>query len=303
MPSIAPDVRKYLRPDVVSRLGSLQLKARLVVEGFLTGLHRSPYHGFSVEFAEHRQYMPGDELKHVDWKVYGRTDRFYVKQYEEETNVRALLILDSSASMRYASAGNISKFEYATYLSAALSYLLLRQQDAIGFALYNTTLQHYFPPRSKLSYLYAILSVLEKVTPSEQTSTATALHQIAERLKRRSLVVLISDFFDQPEEIVGALKHFRHRNHELLVFHILDPRERDFRFTQSAIFEDMETGERITTHPQHIQKSYQEAMERHIRFLQRECRERSIDYVLFDTAQPFDLALRHFLHKRRRIAG
>ncbi len=301
-PAVA-DARKYLKPEVVSQLSSLHLKARLVVEGFLTGLHRSPYHGFSVEFAEHRQYMPGDELKHVDWKVYGRTDRFYVKQYEEETNVRALLILDSSASMGYASGGHIPKFEYATYLAAALSYLLLRQQDAIGFALYNTELQHYFPPRSKLSYLYAILSLLEKTQPSNQTSTATALHQIAERLKRRSLIVLISDFFDQPHEIISALKHFRHRNHEVLAFHVLDPRERDFHFSQSAIFEDMETAQRITTHPQHIQKGYQEAMERYLHFLQRECRERAIDYVLFDTATPFDLALRHFLHKRRRIAG
>lgn len=294
--------RKYLLPEVISQMGSLQLKARLIVEGFLTGLHRSPYHGFSVEFAEHRPYMPGDELRYIDWKVYARSDRFYIKQYEEETNVRALLVLDSSASMRYASAGQISKFEYAIYLAASLAYLLVKQQDAIGFALYNTEIQRYFPPRSKTSYLYEILSVLDTITPSDQTSTARSLHLIAERLKRRSFVILISDLFDQTEDIIKALKHFRHRNHEMMVFHILDPRERDLGFQQSAVFEDMETKERITTYPHQLRKHYQELIQSHIRQLRKECWNRSIDYVLFDTSQPFDFALRHFLHRRQKIS-
>ena len=200
---------QYLHPDVVAKLGSMELRARLVVEGFITGLHKSPFHGFSAEFSEHRQYRSGDDLKHIDWKIFGRSDRYYVKQYEDETNLRCLIAVDKSASMRYASDGHISKFQYASYLAAALSYLVLQQRDAAGLALYNTDVDTYLPPRSKRSYAQELIKALETAEPQDETTTATALHKLAERLTRRGLVVIISDLFDDPQSINQALRHFR----------------------------------------------------------------------------------------------
>ncbi|MBU3742073.1 MAG: DUF58 domain-containing protein [Candidatus Kapabacteria bacterium] len=288
-----------LRPDVVAGLSSMELRARLVVEGFITGMHRSPFHGFSAEFKEHRQYRHGDELKHIDWRIYGRSDRFYVKQFEDETNVRCVIAVDTSASMAYASPGNISKFQYATYLAASLSYLLLHQRDAVGLALYSETLDTYLPPRSKMSYAHELMRTLEHVTPSRTTGTAAAVHALAERLGRRGLVVLISDLFDDADAILHALRHFRHEGHEVLVFHIMDPREVDFNLGNAAVLRDMETGQEITTQPVLLQRSYAEAVDAFCQRMKRGCYDQNIDYTRITTDRPFDEALREYIVKRR----
>lgn len=293
----------YLSPETVARLGSMELRARLVVEGFITGLHRSPFHGFSAEFSEHRQYRHGDELKHIDWKIYGRSDRYYVKQYEDETNLRATICVDMSASMNYTSGGTITKFEYATFLAAALSYLVLQQRDAAGLALYNTDVQTFLPPRSKQSYVRELIRALESAMPSNGTGTSVALHHVAEKLGRRGLVVVISDCFDQPDSILDALRHFRHNQHEVLLFQVLDPREVDFAMGSAAVFRDMESGQELTTHPQQLQRSYQVAMETFCRHLKQGCHAQNIDYVRMITDQPFDAALREYLVKRQSIRG
>jgi uncharacterized protein (DUF58 family) len=297
------DYRKYLDPATIAKIQGIDLKARLVVEGFITGLHKSPYHGFSIEFAEHRQYMPGDEIKFIDWKVFARTDRYYVKQYEDETNLRSTIIVDASASMKYASDGNISKFEYASYLAGALAFLMMKQQDAVGLALYDTSVRAYLPARSKKSYIQEILKTLGSATPSNETGTGAALSSIADRISRRGLVIVLSDFFDDLPVITSALKRFRHSNHEVLAFQILDPRERDFNFGSDAVFKDMETGEELTTQPYQIKSSYATAMHEFTESLKSACRERNIDYTLLDTTQPFDVALVQYLAKRQRVRG
>lgn len=298
---------KYLQPDVVSKLSNMELRARLVVEGFITGLHKSPYHGFSVEFAEHRQYMPGDEIRRIDWRVYGKTDRFYVKQFEEETNLKSYIVIDTSASMRFASeidtkgTKRISKIDYASFVAASLSYLMVQQRDAVGLMLYDSELRTTIPPHATQQHMRRVLIELEKVRPSQSTNSAAALHQLAERISRRGLVIILSDLFDDPDNVVAALKHFRHNNHEVLVMHILDPLERSFAFGTDAVFKDIETGEMVTTQPYHIQKVYQEAMKEFIERYKRECRENMIDYVLLDTSTTFDVALLNYLNKRHRI--
>jgi len=298
---------KYLQPDVVSKLSTMELRARLVVEGFITGLHQSPYHGFSVEFAEHRQYMPGDEIRRIDWRVYGKTDRFYVKQFEEETNLKSYLVIDTSASMKFASElpkskeQRISKIEYASYIAASLSYLMIQQRDAVGLTLFDAAVHTTIPPHATKQHLRRVLIELEKIQTGAETNSAAALHLVAERISRRGLVIILSDLFDDPTKVIAALKHFRHNNHEVLVMHVLDPLERSFAFGQDAVFKDVETGERLTTQPYHIQKAYQEAMKEFIERYKRECRENSIDYLLLDTETPFDVALLNYLNKRQRI--
>jgi uncharacterized protein (DUF58 family) len=279
----------------------MELRARLVVEGFITGLHKSPYHGFSVEFAEHRQYMPSDDIRRIDWKIYGRTDRYYIKQYEEETNLKAYIILDASKSMDFASQKNIRKLEYASYLAAALSYLLIEQRDAVGLTIYDEKIRQYLPPHSHKTYLKQILKELEHVQAGNLTSTSKALHEIAERIKRRGLVVVISDLLDDPSQVMKALKHFRHKKNEVIVFQVLDPYERSFAFGGDAIFRDMETHEELMTQPYHIQKSYQLTIKSFLEHYKRECRENAIDYMLVDTATPFDSVLFEYLNKRSRI--
>ena len=293
---------RYLDPEAVSKLSNLNLVARLVVEGFITGLHRSPYHGFSVEFAEHRQYMPGDEIRHVDWKVYAKTDRYYVKQFEEETNLKAYLLLDSSASMAFTS-HKINKLEYATYLSAALSYLMLKQRDSVGLVTFDEKIKKYLPPRSVNTYLSEILKELTKNQCQEKTNVSTTFHQLAERIDRRGLVIIFSDLLDDPHKVISGLKHFRHKKHEVIVFHILDPYEKTFDFTQNAIFEDMENGKRLPTQPWHIRKEYRNLVNDFINTYKKQCLENKIDYVPMDTSENFDRALLQYLVKRKRIGG
>ena len=295
------DYRKYLQPDVVAKLTNMELVARLVVEGFITGLHKSPYHGFSVEFAEHRQYMPGDEIKHIYWKIYGKTDRYYIKQFEEETNLKAYIILDASKSMSFSSGGRMTKIEYASYITAALAQLMVQQRDAVGFILYDEKVRLYMPPHATKSYLKEILRQLETLTASNKTATADSLHTIAERIKRRGLVIILSDLFDKPNEVMAALRHFRHKKNEVIVMQILDPLERSFAFGRDAVFKDLETSEELTTQPWHIQKAYRQEMKKFIDTYKKECREHNIDYILLDTSTPFDVALIEYLHKRQRI--
>ena len=279
----------------------MELRARLVVEGFITGLHKSPYHGFSVEFIEHRQYMPGDEIKRIDWKAYGKTDRFYIKQFEEETNLKSYLVVDASRSMDYASKGNIKKFEYASYVAAALSYLMIEQRDAVGLTLFDESIRVSLPPRATRSYLKELLKELESARPANKTGTAVALHLIAEQIKRRGLVIVLSDCFDKPESVMTALKHFRHKGNEVVVMQVLDPLERSFAFGSDAIFKDLETQEELMTQPWHIQKAYQQSMQEFLDFYKRQCRDNNIDYVLLDTSTPFDKALFEYLNKRKRM--
>jgi uncharacterized protein (DUF58 family) len=295
------DYRRFLRPDVVSKLSGMEIKARLVVEGFIAGLHKSPYHGFSVEFAEHRQYMPGDPLRNVDWKVYAKTDRFFIKEFEEETNLKAYLLVDTSGSMGYTS-NSISKLEYSCYLSAALSYLMLKQRDSVGLVVFDEGIKKYVPPKSALrSHLHVLLQELDKLEPSRTTNISSALHEMAERIKRRGLIILISDLFDEPDRVLNGLKHFRHKKHEVIVFHVLDPKERSFAFPELAIFKDLETEEELMTSPWQIRKEYTERFKALVDKYTLQCRESLIDYVLLDTSVSFDYALFSYLSKRQRL--
>ena len=304
-------VLRYLDPVVVSQLRNMELRARLIVEGFITGLHKSPYHGFSVEFAEHRPYNPGDELRHVDWKVYAKTDRHYVKQYEEETNLRHYVVLDTSPSMRYRGTGPISKLDYGAYLASALHYLMVRQKDATGLIGFDDRVHTLRPPRSTQGYLRQLLTTLDQFTrlePGEsRTGAASVLNEVAERISRRSLVVVITDLFEnisQHEDLMKALRHLRYRGHEVLVFHVLESEtERQFSFPDvPMLFRDMETGEELTLQPAQVKENYRAAVKAFSERFRNRCRERNIDFVELDTAQPYNKALLAYLNKRGRLA-
>ncbi len=295
------DFKNYLHPSFISKLNSLELKARLVVEGFMVGLHKSPYHGFSVEFSEHRAYMQGDNLKDVDWKVFGKTEKYFIKQYEEETNLRSYIFLDTSNSMAYSSEKNISKLNYSITLAAALSYLMIHQQDAVGLTLYSEKINKFLPPKSSRAYLQEILKSLINVIPSEKTNTAESLSEGAEKLKRRGLVVIISDFFDDINSVLKALKHFSYKKNEVIVFQILDPMEKTFSFGKDAIFKDLETGDELTTQPYQIQKAYREAMNDFTNKIKSECLNSNIDYNLIETSDPYDKALLRYIQKREKL--
>jgi len=295
------DYRKYLQPDTVSKLKGMELRARMVVEGFIAGLHKSPYHGFSVEFAEHRQYMPGDNIRDIDWKVYAKTDRHYIKQYEEETNLKAYLLLDCSASMAYRSGDRLSKLDYAGLVCGALSYMMLRQRDAVGLVTFDERIRRYIPPRSKSGHMHVLLSEIANQKPSDKTDIAVSLHEMAERIKRRGLVIILSDLLDDPDKIVSGLKHFRYNQHEVIVFQILDPRERDFAFGSEAVFKDMETGEELSTLPYQIKKDYARQVRAFTDEIIATCRQSNIDFHPIDTSTPFDKALYAFLAKRERL--
>ena len=294
------DKRKYLEPEMVARLSNMSLRARLVVEGYIIGQHKSPFHGFSVEFAEHRAYGPGDEIRHIDWKLYGKTDRFFVKQYEEETNLRSYILLDTSRSMEYKS-NKISKLDYGNYLSAALAYLMINQQDGVGLTLFDNQIQTFIPPRSKPGHVNTILTHLDKTGSGKDTDVGIVLHEMAERIKKRGLIILISDLFDETENIINGLKHFRHNKQEIIVFHVMDRKELNFDFSNRTKFKDMETDEQITTEPWKIRKIYQQAIQSYQDELRLRCREQKIDYVPLFTDQNLDLALNEYLKKRQRL--
>jgi uncharacterized protein (DUF58 family) len=298
---VSQDYRKFLDPSIISKLNSLELRARLVVEGFMVGLHKSPYHGFSVEFTQHRPYMQGDGLKDIDWKVYGKTEKYFIKQYEEETNLKSYILLDVSNSMNFGYEKNVKKIEYASTLVAAFSYLMIKQQDAVGLAIYADKILKYFPPKMSKAYLLELIKNLSQVKPSEKTNTAECLNSIAEKIKRRGLVIIVSDFFDDVNAILKALKHFRYKKNEVIVFQILDPIERTFSFGKDAIFKDMETSEEMTTQPYQIQKSYRDAMNEFIGKIKSECLNANIEYNLIETSSPFDKALFSYIQKRSKL--
>jgi uncharacterized protein (DUF58 family) len=295
------EIKSNISPRLLAQIKRLDLKARMVVEGFLTGLHKSPYHGFSVEFAEYRPYLPGDEVKRIDWKVLARSDKYFVKEFEEETNLKAHILLDSSASMGYHSQGVGSKLEYGSSLAAALSFLLLSQNDAAGLALFNSRLQRYLPPRSRRSHWHAILQELNQAQPQGQTDYKKIFQELAGHLKRRGLLVLISDLWGDDQEIINSLKNFRHLKHEVLVFHLLDPEEASFPFKSEAVFADMETGQELQINPADIRQKYLAALKQRTDHLGRECRRHLIDYQPIVTGQPFDQALLKYLHKRQKL--
>jgi uncharacterized protein (DUF58 family) len=295
------DFKKFLNPAVVAKLKSLELKARTVVEGFMVGYHKSPYHGFSVEFSQHRPYMQGDSIKNLDWKVFAKSERYYIKQYEEETNLLAHVILDSSKSMDYKHDGDLTKYDYAKVLAASLVYLLLKQQDAVGLAIYSDEIKSYLRPKSKWTYLRQILLEIERSNPSSSTKTSESINAIVENLKTRGLVIIISDFLDDVNEVLDSLKKFYYKKNEVIVFHILDPIEKNFGFNKDSIFIDMETKEELTTQPIQIQKAYSDAMKEYLSTLKSGCEKYGFDYNLIETTSTFDNALMSFFKKRTRL--
>ncbi len=285
---------------MVAMLDSISMKAKLVVEGYIIGQHRSPYHGFSVEFAEHRSYEPGDEVKHIDWKLYGKTNRLYVKRFEEETNLRAHLILDTSKSMTYAS-GKVTKLDYGSYLLAALSYLMISQQDAAGVVLFDEKIRSFIPPKSTPSHLNTLLNTLDVKQPGNDTKIETVLHEMADRINKRGLVVIISDLLDDPKSILNGLKHFRYKNQEVILFHILDRNELEFNFNSRTKFIDMESGAEITTDPWHIKTDYKNLILDLQKYYKSQCRHNNIDYVSLFTDDNLDKGLSEYFNKRQKL--
>lgn len=291
---------KYLEPEAASRLRNLNLVARSVVEGFVSGLHRSPYHGFSVEFADHRKYTPGDNIRDLDWRAWAKSDRFYIKRYEEETNVNAHLLLDVSASMTFRSQG-LSKLEYACFLAASLAYLMVRQQDSVGLVVFADGIQKRLPPHSSTLHLNELLRTLETVEPVAETDIAATFHQLAEMIKRRGLIVILSDLLDEEREVLRALRHFRHRRHEVIIFHILDPAERRFPYSRLTDFIDLETGSRLQVDPRFVRQDYLKQIEAFINTYRQGATESNIEYVLADTATPYDRLLLAYLARRSKV--
>lgn len=315
------DYTRYLNPAAISKISNLELKAKFVVEGFMAGLHKSPYHGFSVEFAEHRQYMPGDDLKHLDWKVFARTDKYFVKQYEEETNLKAYILLDVSKSMDFAygktnkggllknvfgkpkkekEVSGITKLEYGSYIAASLSYLMLLQRDAVSLTTYDTKIRKFIPARSTNANLKLILKELSNVKSTNATGTAVCLNSIADKINRRGIIIVISDLFDNQEDVMKSLRHFRYDKNEVILFHILDPVEMSFIDSAPVRLVDSETKEELFSQPSDVRKEYEKLMKNFVEKYKSECIKNNIDYLLLTTDTPFDAALLKYLNKRRK---
>ncbi len=290
---------RYLDPAIIARLGTIDLKARTIVEGFLTGLHRSPYKGFSVEFAEYRQYLPGDDLATLDWKVYARSDRHFVKKYEEETNLTCHLLIDVSASMGYASA-EITKLQYASYLTGALAYLMHRQRDSFGLIAFDDSISALLPSSARSGHLRTVLLALERLELGAKTNVAKPLHDLAAAVRKQGMVVLVSDLLDEPSRVLDGLKHFRYRGTDVIVFHILDPYELKFPFEHAARFRDMETQEEVAAVPGSVREAYLERMQGLMQFYKRELGLAGIDYCQLDTSQPLELGLMAYLMTRHK---
>ena len=290
-------------PTELRKYGGLTLLARQVVEGFLTGVHRSPYKGFSVEFAEHRQYTPGDEIRHIDWRAVGKTDRYYVKEYEEETNLKAYLLVDASGSMAYRGSKNaLSKFEYAQHVAASLSYLMLHQMDAVGLITLDTRVRDLIPPKATPKHLLRVLTTLEKTLPGGETAMAPLWHELAGyHLKRRGMVLILSDFFDQLDPLMTALQHLRHRNHEVVLLHVLAPEELDFPFKRLTQFRNLEGRDhKVLVDARRLRDDYLKNFERFRNDLKERAGRLHVDYHLLRTDQPVDRALGIYLSRRQR---
>lgn len=285
---------RYLDPAIIQKIGSLELVAREVVEGLRVGMHKSPMRGFSTEFVHHRQYVPGDNVRHLDWRVYGRTQRYYVKLYEAETNFEANLLLDASSSMRYAS-GKVSKLEYAKVMAASLAYLIVKQRDSVGLAVFDDALRRYVVPKGSVSVIQDISRELDAAQPEPRTDIASQLHEFAMRLKRRGVVMLFSDLFDNVESFVKGLDHLRFQGHNVTVFHVLDPMELTFPFDGTYKFKGLEAVEEILTEPRRIRAAYLDELRKFLLQIREACERSKIDYVLVDTSRPIDEVLSEYL--------
>lgn len=289
----------YFDPDILAKLEGLELRARRIVEGYVSGLHRSPYHGFSIEFAEHREYAPGDDLRYVDWKVFGRTDKLYLKQFEEETNLIANVVLDVSESMCYQSDGSpMSKLQYAQSAAAAICHLVLRQQDSVGLVAFDNQIRALVRPSSNPSHLEQLLHVMHETSPERKTAVGPIFHDLAERLKKRGIVIILSDLFDDVDSMMAGLKHFRHRRHDVILFHVLDPAEIEFPFRRATMFRGLEGFPHVLVDPRALRKVYLEQFEGYLRRLKMGSRMYQIDYALMRTDQPLDIALSSYLASR-----
>lgn len=302
---------RYLDPAALARMKNLSLAARGVVEGFISGMHSSPYRGFSVEFAEHREYSPGDNLRYLDWRTLARTDRLYVKQFEEETNLKAQIILDTSGSMLYRHGAAVRKLDYGAYLTAVLAYVMTRQQDAVGLTTFDEQLRLDMPARTSPLHFGEMMRQLEQIVdslhaageglPGRGTRIADTLHRLAERFKRRCLIVLISDLYDDPEAVMRGLHHFRHRHHEVILFHVFDRAELELPFRDTVRLVDMETGERLQIDPSYVGEEYRRQIGAFVEEYRRRCSDCQIDYVMTHTSLPYDVMLSRYLHKRSNL--
>lgn len=290
--------QSYFDPQTLASLEGLDLQARLLVEGYVAGMHPSPYHGFSVEFAEHREYVPGDDIRHVDWKVWSKTDKLYLKQYEEETNLLLYLLVDTSESMSYASGSNVSKLKYAQFVAAALAYMVIQQQDSVGLAVFDDAVRRHLRPSSQPMQLKEVIRLLDTTPAREKSNLGAVLNDLAERFKKRGVVAILSDFLDDPARIIAGLKHFRHRRHEVIVFHVLDPAELEFPFRETTLFKGLEGMPEVLTEPHALRQAYLTELGAFLETLRKGCRMINIDYVLLRTDQSLDVPLSSYLASR-----
>jgi uncharacterized protein (DUF58 family) len=295
-------VEKYLKPEVIRQISRLDLRAQFIVRGFLHGLHASPYHGFSVEFSEHRKYTPGDDPHDIDWLVYAKTDKYYVKKFEAETNITGYLVMDLSQSMAYTYRQELNKFDYAICLAAALCYLMIHQNDPVGLVTFAEQINNYLPPKSKRQQIGNVLSLLAKLQPAGQTDAARSLGQLAAMLKHSSLVMVFSDLLAEPDPIIAALRRLRHDGHDVILFHILDEAEVDFPFSGLVELEEPESHARLEVDADSFRRDYLLELESFREHYRRECFQSGIDYVALDTSMPFDRALTEYLAMRRSRA-
>jgi len=292
-----PDSKRFLHPEAIKRISRLDLRARHIVEGFLSGSHRSPYFGQSVEFAQHREYAPGDDLRHVDWKVWARQDRLYIKQFEEDTNLRCNLLVDVSNSMRYGD-GDLTKYEYACTVAVSMAYLVLKQQDAVGCMSFDEKPRHRIPTRSKRNHILSVIESLNVSEPADKTDLFGIMQAAAETFPRRGMMVIISDLLSDPESLLRGLRMLRQRGHDVLVFHIMDDDELDFPFTGPTRFEGLETGDHLNCNPRSLRDGYMKALNEHLHTVKRGCAVSTVDYALIRTSDPLDAALASYLSHR-----
>lgn len=290
---------RFLDPAVLARIGNLELVARTVVEGFISGLHHAPYLGLSIDFAEHRSYMPGDDIRRIDWRLFGRTDRFFIKQFEADTNTNFSVLLDISRSMDYGS-GAVTKLEYAKILAACLTYFCHQQRDRVGMITFDDRIVDHVPPSAK--HLDVVLHTLDRLKPGGKGSLIEPMRRIADHFRRRSIVALISDFYDEPANVMEGLKYLIGRGNDVIVFHVLDPAEIDFPEGEPSNFEDVESGERMPVIPKDVREEYRTLVEQHLAAINRSMSDARVDYALLPTAQPLDYALFHFLSNREALS-
>jgi uncharacterized protein (DUF58 family) len=299
---MADATHKFLDPKILNKITRLDLKARHIVEGFMGGMHKSPYHGFSVEFAEHREYAPGDDLKHLDWKVFGRSDRLFIKEYELETNLRSHILLDTSESMDYGGK-ETTKLELASHIAASMAYLILRQQDSVGMVCFDKEVRSFIPTSSSMGHLRPILGTLAQSEGKNKTDLGAVLNALAERIQRRGLIILISDLFDKPETILKSLQHFSHKRHDVIVFHVLDEYELTFPFERMTLFEGLEEYPKQLVDPRSLRKAYLTEVNQFCEEIRKGCVRQMIDYVRISTDQDLDVELTKYLAGRLSIRG